>query len=292
MLPIQPAGAEIVGVILTHGSPSNEKAYNAFVAALKDKGFDKRLTLLTQKPYPDPISWSNAARKLITTEVDVLVAFGAPAAIAAAREKPKIPIVYAGLYAPMAAKIKYKNIIGITTRTPVSSVLRYLRSFGPLNELGVLYNSWEVDSAFQKNELNELSKKYGFNITWLNLKRAADINGLVAGSTFDAFFITSSYTSEASFSKILSMARSRKVPTASLIPPGDEYAVITLYVDPAETGASAAETLMKIIDGQSLKQIRPVHPKSRLVFSMKEANALGLKLPMNLVTEATEIIYK
>lgn len=289
---VSPCAAETVGVILTHDSPSAEKAYDAFVSALKKKGYGDRLELLTQKPYPDPISWSNASRKLIATDVDVLVTFGSPASLAAAHEKPRIPIVYAGLYAPLAKSLKLKNMTGVTTRTPVSSVLRYLKSFGPLKELGVFYSSWEDDSAFQYAELDEMSKKYGFNITRLNLKRSADISGIVPDKKFDAFFITSSFTAEATFQRILNMARNRKVPTASIIPPGDAHAVITLYVDPAETGSMAAEILIKIIKGKSPKNIKPLQPKSRLIFSMKEANELGVKIPMNVVTEATKIIYK
>ena len=95
------AADKTVGVIMSGNIGYYQDVHKAFVGALLKEGFDHRkVDTLLQMPSPDPMSWTNAARKLAVADVNVLVTYGAPAALAAIRETKSIPIVFAGVYDP------------------------------------------------------------------------------------------------------------------------------------------------------------------------------------------------
>jgi putative ABC transport system substrate-binding protein len=284
------AYAESVGVILTSGAPFYKAVHNEMMSLLSRNGYDKKIQFIVQEPHPDPISWSNAARKLIAADVSVMLTYGTAATVAAIRERPDIPILYVGVYEPVASGFKAKNATGVTSKTPLSSLLRYLRGCGNISELAVIYSSLEDDSALQLKELINISDNYNMKVTGLNLKRPADITGLVPNIKIDAIFITSSSSASAAYQTILNIAKSRKIPTASLLSGGDLYAIITLSPDPKEMAKMAEERLVRLLAGESPKTIHPASPKSMLIFNLREAVNQGIKIPMNLVTEATEII--
>ena len=114
-------------------------------------------------PSPDPLSWTNAARKLVVAEVNVLVTYGAPAALAAIRETKSIPIVYAGVYDPGGCRASSaRNMTGISSKVPMTSLLKYLKKMTPFTRIAVVYNELEPDSVRQAEELGELESQYGF----------------------------------------------------------------------------------------------------------------------------------
>lgn len=282
--------AETVGVILTDEVSFDETIHNSFMEAL-DKEKKKRIKFIIQRPHPDPISWSNAARKLIAAEVDLIITYGTSATLAVSAERPSVPVLFAGVHEALTPKIKLKNSAGVAIKTPITSILRYLRSCGPINSLGVIYNNLEEASVYQYSEIVKLSDKYNFKVVGLNLRQPADITGIVPDVKLDAILVTSASTADIAFPTILNFAKSRSIPTASIFVHDDHHAIVTLSADPVDIGRIAAEACSLILDGQPLKNISPAYPKSRLIFNMKEAKAMGLRIPMDLVAEATEIIY-
>jgi len=66
--------ARDLGVIMSGNIGCYQEMHKAFVAAFVTEGFDyHEVDMLLPKPSPDPLSWTNAARKLSVAEVNVLV---------------------------------------------------------------------------------------------------------------------------------------------------------------------------------------------------------------------------
>ena len=109
------AADKSVGVIMSGNVGHYQDVHKAFVAALVKEGFDQsRIDINLQRPSADPMSWTNSARKLVVADVNVLVTYGAPAALASIKETKDIPIVYAGVYDPSAVGVVAKNMTGIS----------------------------------------------------------------------------------------------------------------------------------------------------------------------------------
>jgi putative ABC transport system substrate-binding protein len=283
---------ETIGIIATRGVSSYDRLHTALQAHLAKKGYGQKIKFIIQRPYPDHIAWINASRKLISADVDIIITYGTPATLSAIGEKPRIPILYAGVYEPIAASIRGKNVTGVCSKYQVSSLLRYLRATTSLKNLGVIYCSMEEDSKHQLLEIKEMSKKYGFALSELNLRRPGDIAGMLADINFNALFITSSSMVNSVFPTIMRITEGKKIPTASLFEHGDLNATIMLSSNPEEEGRIAADMLIRFLNGTSLKSIHPICSKDiDLVFNLKGARSMGIRVSMDLVTEATRIIY-
>ncbi len=285
------ASEKIIGVIMSGDIKYFKEIHNAFMSKLEKEGYANKVKIFMQKPYTEPISMSNAARKLIAMQADMIVTYGSPAAIAAFREKTNIPIVYAGVYDPIARDMKAKNITGISSRISVLSLLRYLRGIAPLKTLGVIYSTNEISSVYQMEELSKYSEQYNFVIEKMNLTRPHDAPKLLAGKKLDAIFITNSSISSMAFSSIIEYAKNQRVPTASLFPDEASQIIISYYADPVEQGVIAAEKVIKILGGTQPSQIMKSYSDNiELIFNLKDARALGISVPMDIITEATSII--
>ncbi|MBI4792430.1 MAG: hypothetical protein HY789_06865 [Deltaproteobacteria bacterium] len=147
-----------IGVIMTGDVPYYSTMHEIFVAELNRRSAGgEKIEIILQRPFPNPISWSNAARKLIAFDVDLIVTYGSPATQAVIHEKSRIPLVYAGLYEPDRTVLNGKNVTGCGFKVPLSSIIRYFKGFKPINTLGIVCSSVEEDSIRQYETMKELA---------------------------------------------------------------------------------------------------------------------------------------
>jgi len=285
------AAENTIGVIMTGDIPYYNDLHKAFMTKLGQRGLASKTEVIVQKPYPDHISLSNAARKFIAMEVDVIVAYGAPAAVAVAKERTKIPMVYAAVYEPFMSELKTRYSTGVYVKLSISSLLRYLRALQQIKTLGVVYSSNEEDSVYQFSELAKLAAQYGMKIDGINLKRHQDAQAKLAGRQMDAVLLTGSSVAHMAMGQIIEYAKGRKIPHASFSLSTDARALVTIAASPANQGEKAADKVQKILDGIPPDKIKSeAATEIELIFNMKDATAMGMKIPMELVTEATRLI--
>lgn len=280
-----------IGVIMPGDLLYYQEVHKAFIARLVREGISAKTAVVVQKPYPDAISLSNAARKLIATDVDVIVAYGAPAALSVVNEQTRIPMVYAAVYEPYMGTIRARNSTGINIKLSLSSLLRYLRGLTQISTLGIVYSGNEEDSLHQFREITNLGRQYGIKIEGVNLKRHQEAKAKISGLKVDAVLVTGSSVGHLALPAFSEFARERKIPLGSFMLCRDSHAVVTLATNPAEQGEKAAEKVIKLLDGGSPEKIRiETAHDVELIFNFREASAMGWKLPMELVTEATRLI--
>ena len=71
------AAEKTIGVIMTGDIPYYKAIHKAFLAGLSEHGFGPgKVNVVLQTPAPEAMSWTNAARKLIAIDADVIVAYG------------------------------------------------------------------------------------------------------------------------------------------------------------------------------------------------------------------------
>lgn len=287
------AADKTVGVIMSGNLAYYQEVHKAFAGALSKEGFDHRkVDTLLQMPSPDPLSWTNAARKLAVAEVNILVTYGAPAALSAIKETKTIPIVYAAVYDPGAIGVSARNITGISCKVPMTSLLKYLRKMMPFTKLAVVYNELEPDSARQAEELTQLEAQYGFQSVRMAVKKPDDARKLVFAGKADAVFISTSSAANEALDAIVKAAHGAKIPTVSQTGgSGDKGVILSLTPSATEQGEAAGRMAARLLRGDSPASIAPEVPKLvELVLNLKEANALGIKVPMDLITDATRVI--
>ena len=284
------AAEKTIGVIMTGDIPYYKAIHKAFLAGLSEHGFGPgKVNVVLQTPAPEAMSWTNAARKLIAIDADVIVAYGAPATLAVVHESSAIPIVFAGVYDPQAVGITGKNITGISSRVPVASVIKNLKGISNFSKLGVVYNDAEKDTVRQAEEVKNLEGQFGFQSVKFNIKRFGDAAKI---SNVDALFITTSCSAMQCVDNVVGVARKGKIPTATTISGGEDRGIIlTIAASPQEQGKEAAEMASKILGGAKASTVPMESPKRiEMIINLKETTAIDLKVPFDTLTSATKVI--
>jgi putative ABC transport system substrate-binding protein len=287
------AADKTLGVIMSGNLPFYQEIHKSFVSALAREGFDfKKVDTLMQMPSPDPLSWTNSARKYVVAEVNVLVSYGAPAAIASIKETKNIPLVYAGVYDPAAIGVAARNATGISSKVPLTSLLKYLKKMTPFSKIAVVYNDLEPDSVRQADELAQLESQHGFQTIRMPIRRADDAKKLVFAGKADAVLLTVSAAVNESIDVLVKNAHAAKAPTISQLGGTAEHGVVlTLNPSAIEQGEAAARLVARLLRGEAPAGIPAEVPKLvELVLNLKEAGAMGIKVPFELITDATRVI--
>lgn len=287
------AADKTVGMIMSGNITYYQDVHKAFSRALAKEGFGKeKVNSLLQMPAPDPLSWTNAARKFVAAEVDVLVTYGASATLAAIRETKSIPIVFAGVYDPDAVGAKRKNTSGVSATVPMTSLLKYLKKLVPYTRLAVVYHKSEQDSVRQVNELGRLEVKYGFKTVKMPIRKPDDARKLVFKGKADAVLISMSAVANEAIGTIVQQAQTAKIPTVSQMGgTAEKGVVLSLFPSPVEQGTAAAKTAARLLRGESPAGIPVRTPRSvELVLNLAAARKIGITVPFQLITDATKVI--
>lgn len=285
-LEVQAAG-ETIGVIMAGDILYYRTIHESFVRGLKSEGIKAEVIL--QTPYPEEMAWINAARKVVAIDTDFIVAYGTPVVKAVLSETSKTPVVFAGVYDVEGLSTRGKKVTGITAKVSIAGLLKTLKGISNFSTLGIVYSSTQKETLDEANEAERLGEKFSFKSVKFNVRRQGDVSKIKG---VDAIFITTSCKAMTWLDDIVKIARKQKIPTATLLGGGEKRGIIlTLYADPEEQGKEAANILARIIKGESPASIPIRSPKKiHLVINLKEATALDLKVPFDILSSATSVI--
>ncbi|MEJ2695024.1 MAG: ABC transporter substrate-binding protein [Candidatus Sulfobium sp.] len=291
LAPPRAAAAEkLIGVIMTGNVPYYREIQKTFAQTLQAGGIDPDTAqVVVQSPAPEPMSWTNAARKLVAIGSDVIVSYGAPATIAVLNETSDIPVVFAGVFDPQAVGIAGSNVTGISSKIPLTSLVKNFKSIDNFQKLGVVFNASEKDTVIQAREIEGLESSFGFHSVRFDIRRAEDTRKI---SNVDALFLTTSCAAMHCVDNIMAIARREKIPTASTMGGEEDQGVIlTIAANPYEQGREAARLAARLMKGAKPSSIPMESPKKvDMIVNLKEAMNMGLKVPFDLLTSATKVI--
>ena len=282
-----------IGVIMTGDIPYYGVMHQAFAAELNSRfAGGEKVEIILQRPFPNPISWSNAARKLIAFDVDLIVTYGSPATQAVIHERSRIPLVYAGVYDTGQEVIAAEKTTGCGFKIPLSSIVRYIKRLKPVDTLGIVFNSMEEDSVRQYKTMVEVAEQQGMKALEIDIRSRADLDKLKAAKP-DAVFITGSSLAHLWLEEILMILRKEQIPAVDIFPDDSSAGVLlSLYQPPLAQGQMAAEMVAKILrGGEKPASIAPhIFRDTELVFNLVSARDLGITFPIQMISEATRVI--
>lgn len=285
------AAGKTIGVIMTGDVPYYRDIHKAFIDEMNKQGFfkGKDIEIIVQKPVPDTMPWLNAARKLVAIDCDVIISYGTPATLTVMQQTSSIPIIFAGVYDPKAMGMTKKKATGMSSKVPVSTVIKNLKGISKFSKLGIVYSKTEKDTVIMAREVKSLEGKFGFQTVLFNVR---DRNDAARIKNVDALFLTTSCSAMYCVNSIANVARRSKIPTATAMGGGENSGIIlTIAADPREQGRGAAEMLLKFFEGTRLSALPVKHPKRvNMIINLKEATNIGIKIPFEILTAATKVI--
>ena len=196
------------------------------------------------------------------------------------------------MYDPAGTGVAARNMTGISSKVPLTSLLNYAKKLTNFTKLAAVYNELEPDSVKQVEELGELEAQYGFKTVKMAIKRPDEAKKLVFTGKADAVLITVSAAANEAIETIVQQAREAKIPVISQIGGTAEHGVtLSLAPSPSEQGAAAGRMVARILKGEKPASIPVEVPRMvELVINLKEAGALGIKVPIDLISDATKVI--
>jgi putative ABC transport system substrate-binding protein len=187
-----------------------------------------------------------------------------------------------------------QDLCGISARVPMFTLVKLLQEMRPVHKLGVLYNSREIGSVRQLEDIRKAARQLNIVVNEVNIGSNSGVDAGISQiiERSDALIVTESSVICRNFEKVISRTRAAKIPVATSMPEAAERgALVALEISPAEQGQAAAQMAIKLIEGAKPAQLGIVSPKKiELVINLKTARELDITVPFQVLGTATRIL--
>jgi putative tryptophan/tyrosine transport system substrate-binding protein len=277
----------------------------ALLQRLRELGWIENRTMAIEYRWTEGRNerYAQLAAELVRLKVDVIVALGSPAIVAAKQATAVIPIVFPlasdpvgdGLVASLARP--GGNITGLSNEQPdlAGKRLEILRELVPgLSRLGYIANVNNPTAMGNVHEVEEAAAKLALQIMPLDVKRAEDIAPAIETikGRAQALYVVGDPLIADNQIQINTLALAARLPTMhgsrSYVASGGLLSYGPNYSD---LFRRAGEYLDKILKGAKPADI-PVELPTRieLMVNLKTAKAIGLTIPESFLLRADEVI--
>jgi len=291
------SGEKLVSVILTGDLERYREVQQAFLQNL-DQG---QVKVYTQTPNPDPMSLANSIRKAVAIDSDLIVTYGAQAAMVAKREAGSVPFLFADVYDPVGLGLvkclenDSCDVSGVSASTPLKTLLKTLADLSPAQRtIAALFSANDPGSVLQSTSLTTLAGSLGFKVEAFDLSSVAAIDHTL----YDLddreliLFISESALIQKNIEQILSFARKKRLMIVAQVPGlCDKGALLTLEPELAEQGVKLAEYANRVLQGIPTNSLPIITPhKVSLVLNLEVAKQHQLNISLHTLNRATRVI--
>jgi|KBSSwiStaDraftv2_1062776.scaffolds.fasta_scaffold119069_2 putative ABC transport system substrate-binding protein len=290
--------------ILRSGSPPDVYV-EVFRQGLRELGYVENRSIAIDVRYArgDPDQLVALARELAQLKVDVLVASGLPAIVAAKHATSIIPIVVAAIGGdPVADGIVASlarpggNITGLTIGPPEleGKRLDLLKEAVPgLSRVVALVN--HDSAALKRRAVESAARKLGVTLQTQEVRELREFEGAFAAmhkGRLDALMVLSDSLFTNHRARIVDLAAKSRLPAVYDVRLFPESGGLMSYgPNIADLFRRAATYVDKILKGARPADLPIEQPtKFELVINLKTAKALGLTIPPSLLLRADEVI--
>jgi putative tryptophan/tyrosine transport system substrate-binding protein len=301
----QPVRIPRVGILYAARGATSNQAH--FIQTLREIGHVDGQTVVieTRVAAGRADLMATYVDELIRLPVDVIVAVGSPATLAARKATDRIPIVQAfgaadlvreGIVASLARP--GGNVTGLTEIAPELSAkrLELLKQAVPgLSRVAVLWNPGFPSAVLSWEEIQGAAQILGVRVHSMEVRRADDLDSLFAAATrerADGLVVLTDAITVTEAEQIAGLAAEHRLPG---IFDRREFAaaggLMSYGPDAMDMAQRAAVFVHKILEGAKPSDLpieRPV--RFTLVVNLKTAEALTITLPNEIRLQVTEVL--
>lgn len=297
-------GPRLIGVIQFVHHPLLDETHRGLVAGLQNQGLNdgRNYVVRTQVADKNVQLAAQIIRQFLDQDAALIVAIATPAAQAAAAQTSSVPIVFAAITDPVAAKLVDSldhpghNLTGTSNRWPFEKQLALIPQVLPTaRRIAAVWNPGEVNSQAAMAAIRPLATKAGLTLVEVPVASTADV-ALAATSVAekaDAFLMIPDNTVLAATGSLVNVCLEARKPLIG----GDRDTVkqgslATYGYDYYELGLATAEMAGDILVHGRKPAALPVRfpPTATLVVNQKTASVLGITLPQSLLQSATDVV--
>ena len=287
-----------VGISQFVEHPALDAARNGFIEGLEEAGFieGENLKITHENAQADFSTTQTIAQKFKSQNLDLVLAIATPNAQSAAGVLTDTPLVITAVTDPVAAGLvedlvnKTKPITGTTDMNPVGKQLELIKQFVPdAQNIGILYNSGEVNSVVQVDIAKELASEMGLNIvegTVTNTSEVALATSSLVGKV-DAIYLPTDNTVASAVPSIMKIAIENNIPVfASEKGQVENGAIATRGIDYFTLGKETGRIAARVLNGEDPVSIPITGSEDlQLIVNKKAVSNFNLEIPGDLEKE-------
>ena len=297
-----PAAVKTVAITQIVEHPALDASRKGIEAGLAEAGFKagENLKIDYQNAQGSTATAGQIAKKFAGDKPDVIVAIATPSAQSVVAATKSIPVVFAAVTDPVAAKLvssweaSKTNVTGVSDELPLSPQIDLMKKIVPtLKSVGYVYSPGEVNSTVVLEQLKTELGKQGIEVAAAPAQRSADVPTAARSLKGKADLIYTSLDNNvvAAYESLYKVAVENKLPlVASDTDSVKRGAVAALGVNYHDMGKKTGEIVARILKGEAPGDIAPSRmDKLDLIVSKKNAAEEGVTLSEEVLKEAAEV---
>ncbi|MCK9516147.1 MAG: ABC transporter substrate-binding protein [Ottowia sp.] len=302
---VSPAQAQqkLVSVLAIVEHPALDAVRDGAHEALEEAGYKEgeNLKWQYQSAQGNNATAAQIARKFIGDKSDVIIGIATPTAQAVVAATKTIPVVFAAVTDPVAAKLvsgwgaSGTNVTGVSDVLSLEKQMDLLREVVPdAKRVGMVYNPGEANSKVVVEALKKLLPTMGMELVEAGAPRTVDVGSAARSlvGKVDVIYTNTDNNVVSAYESLVKVGQESKIPliasdTASV----ERGAVAALGIDYYDMGKQTGRMVARILDGADPGEI-PVETSDNLelyVNPMAGAKQ-GIVVPDSLIERATKVV--
>ena len=241
------------------------------------------------------------ARQFVAAKPDVIVAIATPSAQATVAATKQIPVVFAGITDPVAAKLiknwqpSHTNVTGVSDYQEIGPQIEFMKKVVPnVKSVGYIYSPSEINSTIVlKNLQNELNLQ-NISLVAVPAQRTADIS--TAANTLkgkvDLIYTTTDNNVVSAYESLVKFANENKIPLLASFPDAIERGAVAAYgMSYYDVGRQSGKLVVQVLNGEEPGNIKPeIGQALRLVVNTDAAKKQGIVLSPEVIKSAYKVV--
>ena len=297
-----PAEVKTVAITAIVEHPALDAVRKGVIEELAAQGYKEgeNLKIDFQSAQGNTATAGQIAKKFAGDNPDVIVAIATPSAQSMVAATKTIPVVFAAVTDPVAAKLvpsweaSKTNVTGLSDELPLQPQIDLMKKIVPnLKSVGYVYSPGEVNSTIVLDQLKAALDKDGITVAAAPAQRTTDVPTAARSLKGKADLIYTSLDNNvvSAYESLYKVAVENKLPlVASDTGSVERGAVAALGINYHDMGVATGKMVVRILKGEKAGDIAPQRmEKLDLYVSKKNAAEQGITLSDAVLKEAKEV---
>lgn len=292
-------GTVNIGISQIASHPALDLAREGFIEALNSKGFKEgeNLNLEIQNAEGDIPTAQLIAENFVSDGKDLIFAIGTPVAQAAFNTTKDTPIITTAVTDAVEAGLVKSNeksgtnVAGTSDAVPLDKQLKLIKDLvKDVKTIGVIYNTSEVNSEIQVNNLKELAEENNIEVIAKGITSVNDISQSLDSilGDIDVLYTPADNLVASSMAIIANKAMDKKIP---IIGAEEAHviggALITEGINYKKLGFEAGIMAVEVLEGKDIKELPvKISEETELVINEDTLKKLSININEEIMSRA------
>ena len=292
-----------IGIVQLVEHDALDAANRGIIDGMAKRGFKDGVNVKfdKQNAQADQSNLHNIATRFVSNKDKLIFEIATPAAQSVASVTKEIPIVATAVTNFEVARLVKSNkapggnVTGVSDINPVADQLALLLKLTPgAKAVGTIYNSSEINSAYQIELLREAAKAHKVDVVEATVSNVNDIQQAIASikDKVQALYIPTDNVMASAIPALLKVTNPAKLPVVAgesgMVRAG---ALASIGVDYYTLGVMTGNMGADILEGKAQPATMPIQIQqaTKVLINMKAAKEIGLDVPGELLKDADKI---